>query len=88
LSEAKPVAKVLFCHDPVIAQAASRRVCEGETPNQFRDLDPHDASEPAVGLNLAKTLEGLGPHSALLAASSERSRLSIAKGSPTRQVKD
>jgi proteic killer suppression protein len=41
--------------------AASRRVWDGETPNQFRGLDFAAAVDLLSALNVAKTLQDLSP---------------------------
>ena len=41
--------------------AASRRVWEGERPNQFRGLDFAAAVDLLLALNVAKTLQDLSP---------------------------
>jgi proteic killer suppression protein len=41
--------------------AASRRVWDGETPNQFRGLDFATAGDLLSALNVAKTLQDLSP---------------------------
>ena len=41
--------------------AASRRVWDGETPNQFRSLDFAAALDLLSALNVAKTLQDLSP---------------------------
>lgn len=41
--------------------AASRKVWEGERPNQFRGLDFDAAIDLLLALNIAKTLQDLSP---------------------------
>jgi toxin HigB-1 len=41
--------------------AASRKVWEGERPNQFRGLDFAMAADLLLALNVAKTLQDLSP---------------------------
>ncbi|MEK9134131.1 MAG: type II toxin-antitoxin system RelE/ParE family toxin, partial [Pseudomonadota bacterium] len=41
--------------------AATRKVWEGERPNQFRDLDRDAAVDLLLALNVAKTLQDLSP---------------------------
>ena len=41
--------------------AASRKVWEGERPNQFRGLDVDAAVDLLLALNVAKTLQDLSP---------------------------
>lgn len=41
--------------------AASRKVWEGERPNQFRGLDSDAATDLLLALNVAKTLQDLSP---------------------------
>ena len=41
--------------------AASRKVWEGERPNQFRRLDSDAATDLLLALNVAKTLQDLSP---------------------------
>jgi len=43
------------------ANAASRKVWEGERPNQFRGLDFEVAVELLLALNVAKSLQDLSP---------------------------
>lgn len=41
--------------------AVSRKVWEGERPNQFRGLDSDAATDLLLALNVAKTLQDLSP---------------------------
>ena len=41
--------------------AVTRKVWEGERPNQFRDLDRDAAVDLLLALNVAKTLQDLSP---------------------------
>jgi proteic killer suppression protein len=43
------------------ANAASRKVWEGERPNQFRGLDVEAAIDLLLALNVAKSLHNLSP---------------------------
>ena len=41
--------------------AASRKIWEGERPNQFRGLDVDSAVDQLLALNVAKSLQDLSP---------------------------
>ena len=57
---ASPFDVVYLCHDPW-RNSASRKVWDGERPNQFRGLDFEAAIDLLLALNVAKSLQDLSP---------------------------